>query len=130
MGRPLEILPPRRASAQADNTTLTYTHALRVSADVGINLRVNTTTGGSNATLLGSVSDLTLNATVADCGKLCPLSGIALALFAKAFAGTVRSALDALLSNGIPLTGGTGAVRTAPPIRFAPTRDSSARVSP
>ena len=105
---------------EADNVTRTYTHALAVSADAGIDLRVATAANGTNATLVGNVSSLTLDASVADCGALCPMpfTNSTLALFTKAFSATVRAALDGLLSKGIPITGGAGAVGLVNPSVF------------
>ena len=56
----------------------------------------------SDATLVGNVSSLTLDASVADCGALCPMpfTNSTLALFTKAFSATVRAALDGA-SKGI-----------------------------
>lgn len=92
------------ASDNTSNATLTYTHQLFVQLRFDVNVSVRTSEKGENATLVGKVGSLDLNASVSD-SAIGRLPEGRLDLFASIFSDTVRGIINRVLGQGVQFTG-------------------------
>lgn len=92
------------ASDNTSGATLTYTHTLDVSLRFDVNMSVRTDANGHNATIIGKVGSLKMDASVSD-SAIGRLPEFKLDLFTSAFSAAVRGIIDSVLEKGVQITG-------------------------